>query len=71
MMVSATAYVVSEKNAAFQEARVELDSLQAEEVLVEVKATSLCATDIKVQTGKIPINYPVVLGHEGTLSRFF
>ena len=67
-MVSAKALVVPELHAPFQVVKVELDSLRPDEVLVELKATSICATDPAVQHGKIPLTFPVVLGHEGKLS---
>ncbi|KAE9369100.1 aryl-alcohol dehydrogenase [Stipitochalara longipes BDJ] len=64
-MVVAKALVVPELHAPFQLVEIELDSLRADEVLVELKATSICATDPAVQHGKIPLKFPVVLGHEG------
>ena len=64
-MVTAKALVVPELHAPFQLVDVELDSLRPDEVLVELTATSICATDPAVQHGKIPLNFPVVLGHEG------
>jgi aryl-alcohol dehydrogenase len=66
-MSPATALVVPELHAPFQLVKVELDSLRPYEVLVELKATSICATDPAVQHGKIPLNFPVILGHEGML----
>lgn len=38
---------------------------QAGEVLVEMKASGLCHTDLSVIEGKFPITLPAVLGHEG------
>ncbi|MET9327610.1 Zn-dependent alcohol dehydrogenase [Tsukamurella sp. NPDC003166] len=35
------------------------------EVLVEVKATGVCHSDVGVFTGKLPAPTPLVLGHEG------
>ncbi|KAL1303120.1 hypothetical protein AAFC00_006554 [Neodothiora populina] len=64
-MVSATALVVSEKGGPFERAQVELDSLRPNEVLVQLKATGICHTDLAVQHGHIPMPFPVVLGHEG------
>lgn len=64
-MVSAEALVVPEMHAPFLLEDVELDSLKPDEVLVQLKATSICATDGAVQRGKVPIQFPVVLGHEG------
>ena len=73
-MVQATALVVREQQDLFRPTTVELDNLQSGEVLVELKATGICQTDLVVQSGKIPIPFPAVLGHEGTLyllDRFF
>lgn len=38
----------------------------AGELLVEVKATAICGTDLHVYTGQTPVTYPRVLGHECT-----
>ena len=64
-MVSATALIVPEKDAPFQVTEVQLDALRPDEVCVELKATSICATDVAVQHGKIPLPFPIVVGHEG------
>ncbi|OBT80706.1 hypothetical protein VF21_00339 [Pseudogymnoascus sp. 05NY08] len=64
-MVTATALVLEAANSNFQVERVELKRLQPEEVLVELRATGVCHTDISVQQGKIEAVFPVVLGHEG------
>lgn len=64
-MTLARALVVPELRAPFQSVEVTLDSLRSDEVLVELKATSICATDGAVQHGKIPMQFPAVLGHEG------
>lgn len=64
-MVTATALIVPEIHAPFQITEVQLDNLRPDEVLVKLKATSICATDVAVQHGKIPLNFPIVVGHEG------
>jgi aryl-alcohol dehydrogenase len=64
-MVPATALIVPRKGAAFEVANVELDAIQPGEVLVQLKATGICHTDLAVQHGHIPMPFPVVLGHEG------
>lgn len=66
-MVTATALVLKAANSNFQVERVELKRLQPEEVLVELRATGVCHTDISVQQGKIEAVFPVVLGHEGII----
>ena len=40
-----------------------------DEVVVRIKATGICGTDLSIFGGKVPIEYPLVLGHEmvGTL----
>lgn len=64
-MASATALVVRERGAPFELRTVQLDALRAHEVLVDLVATGICHTDIAVQQGKIPMEFPAVLGHEG------
>ncbi|ESS10439.1 MAG: Zn-dependent alcohol dehydrogenase, class III [uncultured archaeon A07HR60] len=44
---------------------VEVADPQGEEVLVEIKATSLCHTDVGFALGHFDCAYPLVLGHEG------
>jgi L-iditol 2-dehydrogenase len=33
-------------------------------VIIEVKATGICGTDLHIQAGEYPVNPPVILGHE-------
>jgi Zn-dependent alcohol dehydrogenase len=66
MAVIATALVVYEKGGPFTETTVQLSPLRTDEVLVDLRATSICHTDLAVQHGKIPMPFPAVLGHEGT-----
>lgn len=33
-------------------------------VVIEVKATGICGTDLHIQAGEYPVNPPVILGHE-------
>lgn len=45
---------------------VELDTtLKNTEVLVKIKATGLCHTDLTVRDKQSPFNVPAILGHEG------
>ena len=67
-MVSAVALVVKEKGGAWERTEVELDTLRPTEVLVKLKATGICHTDLAVKSGHIPMPFPVVLGHEGMSS---
>ncbi|NHF59162.1 NAD(P)-dependent alcohol dehydrogenase [Flavobacteriaceae bacterium TP-CH-4] len=57
--------VVASKEKEFTFKEVEIDDPKAHEVLIKVVATGLCHTDLSVKAGKLPSNYPVVLGHEG------
>ncbi|KAJ0418592.1 chaperonin 10-like protein [Aspergillus carlsbadensis] len=64
--IQTQAYVVDHKGGPFVFRDVILDEVQPEEVLVEMKYTGLCHTDLVVQHGGMPIgDYPTVLGHEG------
>ena len=36
----------------------------AGEVLIRIKATAICGTDISVYKGRVPAKYPVIQGHE-------
>ncbi|KAJ6149202.1 Polyketide synthase enoylreductase [Penicillium samsonianum] len=64
--IPTTAFVVEKPGAPFVLQEVVLDEVRTNEVLVEMKYTGLCHTDIVVQQGAIPIgDYPAVLGHEG------
>ncbi|GLI76564.1 hypothetical protein PoHVEF18_004837 [Penicillium ochrochloron] len=60
------AFVVDSPKSPFVLQDVVLDEVRENEVLVEMKYTGLCHTDIVVQNGAIPVgDYPAVLGHEG------
>ncbi|KAJ5230857.1 hypothetical protein N7489_011565 [Penicillium chrysogenum] len=64
--IPTTAFVVEKPGAPFVLQNIILDEVRANEVLVEMKYTGLCHTDIVVQQGAIPVgDYPAVLGHEG------
>ncbi|EEU36452.1 uncharacterized protein NECHADRAFT_94116 [Fusarium vanettenii 77-13-4] len=45
--------------------RVVLSPIQPTEVLVEMHATGICNTDLACMAGKLPAEFPNVLGHEG------
>ncbi|KAJ5214990.1 hypothetical protein N7468_010669 [Penicillium chermesinum] len=60
------AFVVPALGSPFVLKDVILDEVRQDEVLVDMKYTGICHTDIVVQTGGMPIgSYPAVLGHEG------
>ncbi|KAL4972370.1 chaperonin 10-like protein [Aspergillus desertorum] len=66
MGIPTKAYVVKEKRGPFVLEDVILDRLEPDEVLVELKYTGLCHTDLVVQAGILPVgSFPAVLGHEG------
>jgi S-(hydroxymethyl)glutathione dehydrogenase/alcohol dehydrogenase len=44
---------------------VEAGSLKPDDVLVRIRATSLCHTDLEVIEGQLVMPMPIVLGHEG------
>jgi aryl-alcohol dehydrogenase len=60
------AAVVREEGGAFEIESVELDEPQSDEVLIDVKATGVCHTDLSVRDQYYPIPLPAVLGHEGS-----
>src|SRR5215204_3396868 len=35
-----------------------------EDVVVRIRATGICGTDISIFSGKVAVDYPLVLGHE-------
>lgn len=45
---------------------VDLDEPRADEILVRVEAVGVCHTDDKARHGKLPVVFPVILGHEGS-----
>jgi S-(hydroxymethyl)glutathione dehydrogenase / alcohol dehydrogenase len=44
---------------------LEMDSLRPDDVLVRIKASGLCHTDLEVMQGSLAYPMPIVLGHEG------
>ena len=67
-MVTAKALILPKVDPPFEQQLVELDELRPREVLVDVKATGICHSDIAVQQGKLPVPLPAVLGHEGDVA---
>jgi aryl-alcohol dehydrogenase len=61
----AIAAVVEEKDAAFVLEEVVVGDLRPDEVLIDVKASGICHTDLGAQAGGFPTPLPCVLGHEG------
>ncbi|HEY4982626.1 MAG TPA: alcohol dehydrogenase catalytic domain-containing protein [Pseudolabrys sp.] len=60
-----TAAVVRERSGAFQIERLDLCDPRADELLVEVVACGMCATDLHGRDGYYSTPYPAVFGHEG------
>ncbi|MCL4103915.1 UNVERIFIED_CONTAM: hypothetical protein GTU68_034777 [Idotea baltica] len=44
---------------------VTLDAPKAQELLIKMKATGVCRSDLSVINGTIPMEFPCVIGHEG------
>ncbi|QLI68916.1 Aryl-alcohol dehydrogenase [Metarhizium brunneum] len=60
------ALVVSKPEGDFVMQPIILDEVRSDEVLVEMKYSGICHTDILFQTAKIPnVEYPAIFGHEG------
>ncbi len=49
----------------FSVQEVSIDPPKAGEVAVDMKATGICRSDWSVITGHIPVELPIVIGHEG------
>ena len=64
--MKATAALLREIDAPLTIEEIELDELQAGEVLVRIRGVGICHTDIAAQQGVIPLPLPTVLGHEGS-----
>jgi aryl-alcohol dehydrogenase len=45
---------------------IDLDEPRDDEILVRVEAVGVCHTDDKSRHGKLPVVFPVILGHEGS-----
>jgi aryl-alcohol dehydrogenase len=60
-----TAAVVPRRAAPFEIDELDLTEPRADELLVEVVASGLCATDLHGRDGYYPMPFPAVFGHEG------
>jgi S-(hydroxymethyl)glutathione dehydrogenase / alcohol dehydrogenase len=58
------AAVAHAPNQPFTIETVELEAPRAGEVLIQVKATGLCHSDLHVYEGNVPWEFPAILGHE-------
>lgn len=59
------AAVARETGAPLKLETIERETPRPDEILVKVKATGVCHTDLVVRDGMLPTPLPVVLGHEG------
>jgi len=59
------AAVAHSAEAPFSIEECELQEPGVSELLVELRACGICATDLSVKSGKLPIELPALLGHEG------
>ncbi|MEO0410521.1 MAG: NAD(P)-dependent alcohol dehydrogenase [Pseudomonadota bacterium] len=65
-MIHATAAIARARHSGFSLEEVTLEPPKADEVLVRIKATGICHTDIGARDGYFPVpELPVILGHEG------
>jgi aryl-alcohol dehydrogenase len=60
-----TAAVVRERSGAFAIEQLDLCDPRADELLIEVAASGMCATDLHGRDAYYPTKYPKVFGHEG------
>jgi aryl-alcohol dehydrogenase len=60
-----TAAVVRERGGVFNIEQVDLTDPRGDELLVEVVASGMCATDLHGRDGYYNTPYPAVFGHEG------
>ncbi|KAH7010250.1 chaperonin 10-like protein [Ilyonectria destructans] len=64
--IETVAFVVREPKADFELVPVVLDEVRSDEVLVEMKYSGICHTDVVLQQGLLPmVEFPAIFGHEG------
>ncbi|MBO1900347.1 Zn-dependent alcohol dehydrogenase [Leucobacter weissii] len=61
-----TGALLREQKAPFEVTELELREPGPDEVLVDIRASGVCASDAHTRTGRIPSPLPAVLGHEGS-----
>ncbi len=64
MPLNVRAAIVHAPNEPFAIETVQLEGPREGEVLIHVKATGLCHSDLHVYEGKVPWQFPALLGHE-------
>lgn len=62
------AAVLREMGAPLKIEELELRKPLPGEILVKLRASGICHSDLSVQNGAMPLGYPIVLGHEGICS---
>ena len=67
MARTARALVAPTKGGEFEFQDIVVDSPRPNEALVQIHAVGICHADISCLMGKIPVEYPNVFGHEGSL----
>ncbi|KAH6990023.1 chaperonin 10-like protein [Ilyonectria destructans] len=64
--ITTEALVIGKPGDKFEMKPIILDEVRSDEVLVEMKYSGICHTDVLFQTGMLPgVEYPAIFGHEG------
>jgi aryl-alcohol dehydrogenase len=63
--VKIQAAVAWEAGATLSIEEFDLDEPRADEILVKVEAAGVCHTDDNARLGRLPVVFPIILGHEG------
>jgi len=66
MPIKTQAYVSHSPDSGIVLEDIEYDHVGEGEVLVEIAAFSVCASDLKAAAGKFHLSPPLVLGHEAS-----
>lgn len=61
----ARALVAPAQGKPFEIQDVQINPIRPDEALVEIHAVGVCHADLSCQQGKLPVQFPLVLGHEG------
>lgn len=65
MAIVTTALVAWEAKSSLRLEKIQLDDLRENECRVKISAVGICHADLSCLDGKIPVQFPCVLGHEG------
>jgi S-(hydroxymethyl)glutathione dehydrogenase/alcohol dehydrogenase len=66
MMIKSRAAVAHGAHRPMTIETIEYEEPQGSDVLVKIRATGLCHSDLHILDGSLPFQFPVVLGHEGS-----